>query len=389
MSSDAGDWLYASFWVYGLVLGLVANCLAALGLVLQKYSHVRNQSYGPNSTFFLKHRWWTLGFFSFTVAQCVNLLAMAFAPQVMLSCVGACTLVFNVLFAYTILGERVLWRQFMATVGVIGGLTLVVTGTPSATGPVLDSVQAVTDLVLQARALYVLAGSLFFLVLCGLFTLFVATELFPFYWSLFAGVLSGFTMAGFKDVSLALSLGKMPWSNLRFYAVAAMSAVSAFAQLFSLNLGLKTGNAMTVVPLYFAFGMLSQVLTAGIIYEELKFQVWWYAAIFCTGGVVVLVGTVVMAQSQVELESLARGDAEASANPQEEASPKQRPTQPLLKESTSQREREAYGGVEDSGAVEPGTPHRNYTSSEAEDFPEVFDGERVYTVAMGGPLGLP
>ncbi|CAE8596817.1 unnamed protein product, partial [Polarella glacialis] len=144
----------------------VASALTALGLVLQKYSHTDNERCGKTRLYY-KQPWWLMGLAIFGIGQAVNLIAMALTPQTMLSCLGALSLVFNAVFAWSILRETVRTSEILPMAGMILGALLVVASTPVApshrhasAGEIIGGAMWQFFFVLTAALLLVLLGAL-------------------------------------------------------------------------------------------------------------------------------------------------------------------------------------------------------------------------------------
>jgi len=327
---------WQSSWLWGMLLCVVANVLNALGLVLQKFSHIKN-TYQEQSVIFYRQPWWLLGFMVFLAGQLTNFSAMALAPQAMLSCLGACSLIFNAVFARSILGEEIDRPELAAMMGIIFGMGVVILNTPSTSEPaVVDEMDFVME-TLQQCEFIALASVSAGLLASGWFAVKqLVPEYISIFWALVAAVLSGFTMTFFKCVSLLLARGHQPW-----------------------------GDSMTVVPTSFALGMLAQILTAAVAFKELRFVEVRQAVVFCLGLLATLASIVAMVRAQLsaEVESMSALSKDPEATP----------TSPLLRKARTS----SCGSLS------------RVSSLDASAFPESFeDAERVYMVSLAGPMGV-
>jgi len=294
-------------WMWGVFLCVVSAFLTAFGLVLQKYSHIQNAK-GTERVVYYRQPAWLIGFVFFLVGQVINVWAMAMAPQIIISCLGAWSLIFNAAFARALLSEVVRAVQLVAMAGIIGGVILVIYRTPTSEHVHEGTVNEIAAALVDPAFLALAAG-----LVGGLSVAWCAVTRFrpnyvAFYWAVVSAALSGYTVAVFKCVSLLLALGRAPWGNWEFYAVLAAGAVLCPAQLHVLNLALRLGSAVVVVPTSFALGMLMQILTAHLAFKELRgFATWEEGAGFWLGVGIVLLATSVMARSKISAEAEAAG----------------------------------------------------------------------------------
>merc|ERR1719313_16067 len=58
------------------------------------------------------------------------------------------------------------------------------------------------------------------------------------------------------------------WSP-QAYAIVVGAGLSGMGQVHCLNMGLRSGDAVVVVPVFLSLGMLAQMLTGGVFFDEL------------------------------------------------------------------------------------------------------------------------
>lgn len=88
-----------------------------------------------------------------------------------------------------------------------------------------------------------------------------------------AALASGWCSALFRCVALMLLAvpegAASPWLSWEAYVIVLAAAVLGVSQVHLLNRGLCLGDAMTVVPTFYALGMLAQLAAALLFFEEL------------------------------------------------------------------------------------------------------------------------
>lgn len=302
-------------WLWGLIICMVATALTALGLVLQKYSYTLN-AHKQQVLVYYRQPWWLVGFALFVFAQVMNLASMSMAPQVMLSCLGATALIFNIVFACLILGEEVHTPEILAMLGMVCGVCMVISTTPileveTAEGGVLQEVVA-------PLFSFPFVGSAAFLIVVLLSLRFVVgamscvkgfAEFDPLTWVLCSAASSGYTVNLFKAASefiMAWTVTK-PYLHWECYVTLLAAVLVAVAQMHCLNKALNTGRAMMVVPTYFALSMLAQLGVSELVVADLPTSC-ASAVIFTCGIVLILVFIVMLVRAKIAYEE--KPDAE-------------------------------------------------------------------------------
>lgn len=364
------------WWLGGVLLCVFGSTLTSLGLVLQKFSHVENERKGKEVVYY-KQPWWIAGFAIFLFAQIVNLVAMAFAPQVMLSALGAWSLMANTLFAWSILREKLVMLEVVAMCGVVGGVVTVILSTPD----VDERYVAIGDIdVMIARffeqMFVIVSASLVGAVCLAAYLSFeVCTDLVPFFWSFVSALATGITAMLYKCISLLIVSvppgDASPWRRYETYIIVIAALGTSIGQVHALNLALKYGEAMTVVPAYYSLGMLAQMLTAAVFFKELNgFKSYTSMGVFC-GGLIVLLSCIMwMTRVHILSESgLEVGSPEAKNLGLVPRSPKglSAPTTPLLSARRKRVSTLDIDAFEDSFPTGRG---------------------RVYSVSVTGPMGV-
>lgn len=314
----------------GVGICLIGATITALGLVLQKYSHVYNEDHGEDLVYYKQWRW-IVGFCCFMGGQIINVVAMAFAPQVMLSCIGSWSLVCNSIFAHTLLGEDLTRRDTACIFAMICGAVLVIMGTPIPDREAVSSdIHALFYNFLQPLFL---AVTLCIMAILSLGTVCVKLRdrlsyehgeklrrIAPIFWALCTAVMSGYTVLMFKCISMSIDddglvkvLYKWP-----FWIIVLTAALLGWAQIYILNLGLQGGEASVVVPSFYSLGMFSQIGTGALFFNELQFTSLPQGMAFCTGVCMSLLAIIYMTSDQMgeagEMKPLLE-DGESASGP--------------------------------------------------------------------------
>lgn len=379
-----------SGWEIGVCLSIIGSGLTSCGLVLQKYSHSENARKGQPVLFF-RQPLWLAGLAVFICGQVGNVVAMAFAPQTMLSCLGALSLVWNALFAFFLLRERVLLAELLSMLGMIGGVLMVISSTPVVEEPEhLHRNKTVAEVVstLMDAEFFGVAFTFALVLTVGKFLVQRVTPgMESIYWAFATAVAGGYTVTLFKCTANVFARVRFPWNDVKFYVVVGTAVVLCLVQVHTLNLALKKGNAVTVVPVYFSMGVLMQLLQAEVAYKELDtLSGRKNVAIFISGVGLVLVGIIAMVRAKIaaEEEEEEEGPEEPCDEVERQLSPAQAipappkcESTPLLEAQLGTRMLGKRNRLRSMPHIDPGM------------FRESFGGsDRRYTISFTGPVGI-
>jgi len=122
-------------------------------------------------------------------------------------------------------------------------------------------------------------------------------------WALTAAVAAGYTALLFKCIAelIAGAAGAPRLLLLRWetYVLVSTALIVAPSELHCLNMALQSGDAVSVIPMYLAMGMLAQLITGGVFFREFRdFRSVADAALFAASVALMLSSVVFMARAQ-------------------------------------------------------------------------------------------
>ncbi|KAF7327922.1 hypothetical protein MKEN_00372200 [Mycena kentingensis (nom. inval.)] len=132
----------------GISVGLLASCIQALGLTIQRKSHVINEGL-PEHLQRVEHRrpLWLLGFAVFISSNIIgSLVQIAALPVVVLAPLGAVSLLWNAFFARLLLGDELSAWMVLGTLLIAGGAILI-----AVFGIVPEQTRSLEDLLVLFR----------------------------------------------------------------------------------------------------------------------------------------------------------------------------------------------------------------------------------------------
>mmetsp|Transcript_11981 Transcript_11981/g.21192 ORF Transcript_11981/g.21192 Transcript_11981/m.21192 type:complete len:344 (-) Transcript_11981:97-1128(-) len=335
----------------GALLCAASNLFSALGLITQKYSHRLTELSGVKQKYY-KQPWWIVGMAVFLVGQLLNIGAMALTPQTILSCLGGLSLLFNAVFARLILGEHLSSTEAFALLGIIAGGVLVVFGTPKQDYVSNMSISDAVAPLLESTFVTVTLSFATSLSILAVVSKFLLPSLKPILWALTCSSCGSYSVTLFKCSSELLAMTSHFWMHPEIYCLISCALCCALLQVHSMNCALRWGEAVQVMPAFFALGILFQLFLAQLAFHELDgLTGFWNVLSFSLGVALVIAST--------------GGIVYAGSSDDE--------TKPLLAERTLSRSNSMF------------TPK----SLAASSFPGSFeDLERFYTVPVTGTIGV-
>lgn len=270
--------------------------MTSLGLSVQKYSHVlntRNVARGqPPKVFYQQSIWWW-GIIMFTGGQLLNVVAMAFAPQTMITALGSLAIVFNATFARFLLHEQVTRIQLLLMGCIISGVVLIICFTPVVTKPIVHKHAGNLIMSHFITVDFLLSASIF--VLLSFVSTLVIQRFYPnleaVLWAAITSIIASYSMTCLKMWALLLTVPES-LRSVGFYVMLFFALILCAIQIHTLNIALRLGTAVTVVPIFFSLGLLFGLLQAQIAFKELVGLHHVHQAVPFVSGVVIVIASI-------------------------------------------------------------------------------------------------
>lgn len=291
-----------------VTLTLVGTTLSALGLVIEKYSHqldggdarlplVSWKKNEPSRGHYFLSKWWLLGLTVFVAGHLLCWMGMAVGTQMMLSCLNVWAMVVTFIFAPLLLYEKVSGYKVCSVLLIIVGVITVIMSGPHSYRPyttVAFKESLDNRLFLGCSAVVMLCLGMMFVrslsssLTAAEYTLISAV--IGWYSTLSAKCSAGliFTSWHFMDSQLELSTG----------IVIISMVVLAILNVHFMNMAMKIGEAVVVVPLYESLSILGQVFLGGIFFKEVDELTLTGHMYFWFGVVCVILGSIFMTGQQ-------------------------------------------------------------------------------------------
>jgi len=135
----------------------------------------------------------------------------------------------------------------------------------------------------------------------------------PTAWVLVAAISAGYTALFFKSVAEvvagASTARSPPWLHWQTWALVIVAFTNAPFELHCLNLALRVGDAVSVVPMYLSLGMVAQLTTGAVFFQEFRgFDSGLAIAEFLCSVALTLASVVAMSRARAEAEQQGESD---------------------------------------------------------------------------------
>ncbi|CAK4857936.1 unnamed protein product [Aphanomyces euteiches] len=323
--SKCVPWTYSGpnrgAWVAGFTISVVFSFLSSIGINLQKkalkQNDLRAQETGTQPLSPFRMPLWTLGFCLIVAGSLLDFIAFGLAPQSLLAPLAALTLVWNMMLAPCFNKERLSRKDIWATLIIFLGATLAVVfanhNSPSYTLDDLKQLYRNPLTLLYFLIVFVLIVLHYLIIKC-VEHLNLASHRHriinfgdPTVWSTvrlvayagLGGLMGGQSVLFAKStVELVKSLfaGGDCFSHPETYAIIFALGVCLVAQMHFLNGGLANYDALSVVPIYQAYWIISGVMGGAVYFQEIRSFSEFQAFMFVLGILTTIGGVALLAQ---------------------------------------------------------------------------------------------
>ncbi|CAA7020674.1 unnamed protein product [Microthlaspi erraticum] len=295
----------------GLVLAVASSVFVGSSFILKKKGLKRAAASGTRAgfggyTYLLEPLWW-VGLVTMTFGEIANFVAYVYAPAVLVTPLGALSIIISAVLAHFLLNEKLRQMGVWGCVCCIVGCVMIVIHAPQEQTP--NSVQAIWKLAMQPAFLIYVAASMSIVLalilycepLCGQTNVLVYTGI--------CSLMGSLTVMSIKAVGIAIKLtlegiNQIWYPETWFFIMVA--TICVVMQMIYLNKALDTFNAAIVSPIYYVMFTTLTIFASAIMFKD------WYgqstdsiASEIC-GFITVLTGTVILHAAREEEEASPR-----------------------------------------------------------------------------------
>ncbi|KAI4336490.1 hypothetical protein L6164_015012 [Bauhinia variegata] len=283
----------------GFILAVVSSAFIGSSFIIKKKGLRRAGVNGPRASvggygYLLEPLWW-VGMITMIVGEIANFVAYIYAPAVLVTPLGALSIIVSAVLAHFLLKEKLQKMGMLGCLLCIVGSTMVVLHAPQEQS--ITSVQQIWELAIQpAFLLYTASAIAITLVLI----LYCAPRYGQTNLLIYIGICSvvgSLTVMSVKAIGIAIELTLEGTNQFLFFQtwIFAMVAVSCIiTQLNYLNMALDNFNTAVVSPVYYALFTSFTILASAIMFKDYSGQSASSIASELCGLITVLSGTTIL-----------------------------------------------------------------------------------------------
>ncbi|XP_077218031.1 putative magnesium transporter NIPA6 [Tasmannia lanceolata] len=296
----------------GFILAILSSGFIGASFIIKKKGLRRAASSGIRAgvggySYLLEPLWWT-GMITMIVGEVANFVAYAFAPAVLVTPLGALSIIVSAVLAHFILKERLHKLGILGCVMCIAGSIVIVIHAPQESS--ITSVQEIWSMATQpAFLLYVASVTVLVFVLIFHFA--------PQYGHtnvlVFTGICSlmgSLSVMSVKALGISLKLtfegiNQLIYPETWFFMLVVLTCV--ITQMNYLNKALDTFNTAIVSPIYYVMFTTLTILASVIMFKDWDGQSVGSVVSEICGFIVVLSGTILLHVTKDYERSSSRG----------------------------------------------------------------------------------
>lgn len=283
----------------GFILAAASSAFIGSSFIIKKKGLKRAGVSGPRAGvggygYLLEPLWW-IGMVTMLVGEIANFVAYIFAPAVLVTPLGALSIIVSAILAHFLLNEKLQKMGMLGCVLCIVGSVVIVLHAPDEQS--LDSVEEIWELATQpAFLLYTVSAIAVVLVLITYCAPRYGQTIIMVYIGI-CSVVGSLTVVSIKAVGIAIKITLEGTNQLQYFEtwIFAMVAVTCIiTQLNYLNMALDTFNAAVVSPIYYAMFTSFTIVASVIMFKDWSGQSASNIASEICGFITILCGTAVL-----------------------------------------------------------------------------------------------
>ncbi|KAJ7967197.1 Protein of unknown function (DUF803) [Quillaja saponaria] len=291
----------------GLILAMASSVFIGASFILKKKGLKRAAAAGISAgvgghTYLLEPLWWA-GMVTMIVGEVANFVAYVYAPAVLVTPLGALSIIVSAVLAHFLLKEHLQKMGILGCISCIVGSVVIVIHAPQEHTP--SSVEEIWNLATEpAFLIYVAATVSVVLVLI----LHFEPRFGPTNILVYLGICSlmgSLTVVSIKALGIAIKLtleGISQFAYPQTWFFFTVAAICVITQLNYLNKALDTFSTAIVSPVYYVMFTTLTIIASAIMFKDWSGQDISNIASEICGFITVLSGTIIL-HSTREVES--------------------------------------------------------------------------------------
>lgn len=283
----------------GLILAVLSSAFIGSSFILKKKGLKRAGANGTRAgvggyTYLLEPLWWA-GMVTMIVGEVANFVAYVYAPAVLVTPLGALSIIISAVLAHFLLKERLQKMGVLGCVTCIVGSVVIVIHAPQE--QTLNSVEEIWNLATQPDFLVYVAATislvltliLYFEPRCGQTNILIYLGI--------CSLMGSLTVVSIKAIGIAVKLTLDGVSQIAYpqtWFFITVAAICVVTQLNYLNKALDTFNAAIVSPVYYVMFTTLTIIASAIMFKDWSGQNISSIASEICGFITVLSGTIIL-----------------------------------------------------------------------------------------------
>ncbi|KAK8943505.1 hypothetical protein KSP40_PGU000619 [Platanthera guangdongensis] len=257
----------------GFILALSSSFFIGSSYIVKKKGLKKSRASGlragSGGFSYLKEPLWWVGMITMIVGEIANFAAYAFAPAILVTPLGALSIIVSAVLAHLILDEKLSLLGVLGCILCVMGSTMIVLHAPKERN--IESVKEVWSLALEPGfVIYCCATVSSVLFLIFKFTKHYGQSQMLVYIGI-CSLMGSLTVISIKAIGISLKLSfsgmnQFIYGQTWFFIITAV--ICCLTQLNYLNKALDTFNAAVISPVYYVMFTLFTILATMIMFKE-------------------------------------------------------------------------------------------------------------------------
>ncbi|KAI9295320.1 DUF803-domain-containing protein, partial [Neoconidiobolus thromboides FSU 785] len=286
-----GDPIYRAV---GIILAVLSGLLIGISFILKKKGLISSRVEGEDGHGYLKSTMWWAGMILMALGEVTNFVAYILAPAVLVTPLGALSVVVSAVLSSVFLKERLNFHGKIGCIICLLGSVIVVLHAPEQSAP---------GKIDQFMELAISPGFLTYTILVILISIFLAYRMAPKYGKKhpiiyisicsFIGSLSVVTLQAVGSAIITSISGDNQFTHWFIYLLIVFVVLTIITQINYLNKALNEFVTAEITPMYYVTFTTATIVSSAILYKGFAASpisiVTLILAFFCIcGGVIIL-----------------------------------------------------------------------------------------------------
>ncbi|XP_057487985.1 probable magnesium transporter NIPA6 isoform X2 [Actinidia eriantha] len=257
----------------GFSLAVASSAFIGSSFIIKKKGLQKAGASGPRASsggygYLLQPLWW-IGMVTMIVGELANFIAYIYAPAVLVTPLGALSIIVSAVLAHFLLKEKLRKMGVLGCVLCVVGSTMIVLHAPSEHS--ISSVEEIWELAIQPAFLLYTASAIAVVLVLVLYCepRFGQTNIMVYIG--ICSVIGSLTVMSIKAIGIAIKLtleGSSQVASFQTWVFAMVAVTCIITQLNYLNKALDTFNTAVVSPIYYAMFTSLTIFASAIMFKD-------------------------------------------------------------------------------------------------------------------------